>query len=118
MSMRERCGVLFYSMLRLSIHAQQSRVDVLDISDNSVTVGILTRGRSPIFEFNQLARKRMALEAVSNSRLRSVWCDTHHQPCDGGTRPNEGGVLSLRPPIWRDPLYLLELTTVAPCLIG
>ena len=90
------------------------RVEFVDLSDNSAAVGVTSRGRSSILPLNAICRRRAALEGLSQVTLRSTWVDTHHQPADGGTRPDSKGVLRLDRPTWLRHRRFLEVAGRPP----
>ena len=75
------------------------RLRVLDITDSMVANGILARGRASAHLLNREARRRAGWEGLTGIRFGSAWVDTHHQPCDSGTRLNAAGILSIERPL-------------------
>ena len=75
------------------------RLRVLDVTDSMVTNGVLSRGRASPLQMNKEARRRAGWEGFTGIRFNSAWCDTHHQPCDSGTRLNDVGLLSIDRPL-------------------
>jgi hypothetical protein len=67
----------------------------LDLSDNFSAVALLARGRTAFYQLNQVLRQNAALEAATETRMRTVWVDTLHMPADSGTRPDLCGVLHI-----------------------
>ena len=113
-----RAGVVY---LRAVVGAA-SRLDVahvewlvLTLGDNQVAISGLARGRSSRWNLNRLLRQRLALELASGICLLGAWCDTHHMPADGGTRPDSSGHLRLERPTWiRGQLVLIITRSDGP----
>ncbi len=85
------------------------RTDCLDLSDNEACVGLLSKGRSPVWALNRECQKRAAVEGAYDIHLKPAWVDTHHQPGDEGTRANAEGKLRIGQPMWMCAFLFVEV---------
>ena len=81
----------------------------LDLSDNTATVGVLSRGRASPWGLNLEARRRCAIEGAGDVRFSTSWVDTHHMPADAGTRPDAQGFLRIGRPLWMAARLVVEI---------
>lgn len=103
-----RAAVLLQSAIS-KVRALQHHV-VLDASDNLVTVGVLSRGRSAPHNLNLLCRRRAALEGATADILVSHTCvSTDYQLVDSGTHPGADGLLHRVKQSWQRPHIFLEV---------
>ena len=85
------------------------RTVVVGLNDNQCAASCWARGRSSCWDMNRLLGQRASLEGAYAVSLLLAWVDTHHQPMDGGTRPDALGKLSLEAPTWFSRRALLEI---------
>lgn len=75
--------------------------EINDLTDNRVTLGSGSKGRSPKPQVNHVARRRAGTEIYTGIRCGLSWTPTYAQPTDEGTRepvPIARGQISLLHP--------------------
>ena len=92
------------------LELQGSRLFVVGLTDNTGTASNWGRGRSSRWQLNRILQMRTALEGCYNVGSLLGWCDTHHMPADGGTRPDLYNRLRLDRPVWVRDRLMLEVS--------
>ena len=108
-SLEAACSVV------LDGHCPWLELWLLGLCDNHTATAVWLRGRSAVWDLNQIQRRRAALEMLFAVRHRLGWTPTSLMPADGGTRPI-GGVLRLLAPTWTSEREIILVTLEAATL--